>query len=402
LVSALTNSNLSTTGAGTLRVSGSGASSSNVPTSFYTGHNNGVLIDGGAITGGSTGTVRVVGTAGPGASAYNYGVGITNSGTVTSTGGNVSVEGTGGGSGSSDRNIGVQISLAAQVTSNGGNVNVQGTGGNTTGGLNAGVAVVDGGKIIASGTNTLTVTATGGGNSSTSGGDNMGLWMAGSGTGAPLIESASGNISITGAAGGATTSAGRNGISLTGDSKINSTAAQVTLTTDSINLVDSSLVSANTTSGTVTVRNRTAGTLVNVGGTAADAWASVPNTLAVSQAELGKISAATTVIGRNDATGSGNLTVTGAVNMGTMGNPNGNLTLLSGNNITVNSSTGISKTAGTADATVKLLANHEIVVNSNMTASGTGVGKLNILLNSDADGSGAGAGQGQNKGKRHG
>ncbi|MEY4732897.1 MAG: Heme/hemopexin-binding protein precursor, partial [Pseudomonadota bacterium] len=387
----MTNSTVSTTGAGSMAAFGIGGASTNTPASFALGHNNGVLLDGGSVTGGSSGSTWIWGQGGAGALAYNYGVSVTNSATVTSTGGIVTVQGTGGGSGSSDRNIGVQISQSAQVTSSGGNVNVDGTGGNTTGGLNAGVAVVDGGKVTASGTNTLTVTATGGGNSSTSGGDNMGLWMAGTGTGAPLIQSASGNISITGAAGGATTSAGRNGISLTGDSKINSTAAQVTLTTDSINLVDSSLVSANTTSGTVTIQNKTAGTLINVGGTAADAWASVPNTLAVSQAELGKISAATTVIGRNDATGSGNLTVTGAVNMGTMGNPNGNLTLLSGNNITVNSSTGISKTAGTADATVKLLANHEIVVNSNMTASGTGVGKLNILLNSDADGSGAGA-----------
>jgi filamentous hemagglutinin family protein len=383
----MTNSTISTTGSGAVSVIGIGRDSTNVPASFSLGHNNGVLLDGGSVKGGSSGSTWIWGKGGAGASAYNYGISITNSATVTSTGGNVTLQGTGGGTGSSDRNVGVQISQSAQVTSNGGNVNVEGTGGNTTGGLNAGVAVVDGGKITVSGTRNLTVTATGGGNSSTSGGDNMGLWMAGSGTGAPLIESASGNISINGAAGGATTSGGRNGVSLTGSSKINSTAGQVTLSTDSINLADSSLVSANTTSGTVTVRNRTAGALINVGGTAADAWVSVPNTLAVSQAEMGKISAATTVIGRNDATGSGNLTVTGPVNMGTMGNPNGNLTLISGASMAVNES--ITKTAG-VDATVTMRANEDITLTNNKTISATS-GKLNVVVNSDADANSSGA-----------
>jgi trimeric autotransporter adhesin len=349
---------------------------------------------------------------------YNYGVFINSSNDASSgtgsrvrtSGGNVVINGTGGGAGGSYANVGIQVDYNSEVSTQGaGALTMTGIGGSTsTGGLNNGMYIARVAKLTTvNGQMNLTGT---GATSSTSGGSSEGLYLL---SDSSITSTGTGNISITasGGLGGAnnnglridsgstntisaasgnvdiTTTGGAGGsfgLNSTGSTNaIRSTTGNVTVTSDSVNWDAATSLTAS--AGTVTIQNRTAGTLINVGG--ADVLSGTPLTLGLNSVEYGRITAANTVIGRNDSTGSGNMTVNSAVSTNTMGN----LTLRSGNNITVGSGTGITKTAEAADTTLKLLANHEIAVNSNVTASGASVGKQNILLNSDSDGSGAGA-----------
>jgi hypothetical protein len=156
--------------------------------------------------------------------------------------------------------------------------------------------------------------------------------------------------------------------------------ADITLTTDSH--VGDGSESINAGTGTVTIRNRSAGTLVNLGG--ADVLSGSPLTLGLSSAELNRITAGQVIVGRNDASASGNITVSSAVS------PTGaaNVTLLTGGDIAINAGLGAttqltltagngSSVSGSGNITApNLLLNGPNVNYTLNTAAGNSVGTL--------------------------
>jgi hypothetical protein len=361
---------ISTTGAGNITVVGTGGAA----TRFG---NFGVRVAG-SITGGSTGTTTVTGTGGAATSNINYGVYITDAGTaITSTGGAVQVTGTGG-AGGTGSNTGVVIELGATVSSGGnGNVSVTGNGGGAggTGGSNNGVNVASAGSITAGGSGTVTVQGTGG--ASTSDG-NIGVSVSGANS---KITSGGGAISVTGTGGGSGASAQNFGVQLATSAQISSAGnAPITVTTDSYTGDGTESVNAGT--GTVTLRNRSAGTLIGLG--SADVLSGSPLTLGLTDAELDRITAGTLVIGRTGANASGTVTVASAVSPAVATS----VTVLTGGNIAINAGLGASNqltltagngagVSGSGNLTaVGLLLNGSNVNYTLNSASGNAVGTL--------------------------
>lgn len=264
----------------------------------------GVKVDGGTISGGKTGDLTVRGnttvsaTAGgssraTGSGANLNGVWVANSGTITSAGGSVDVDGQGGtgsggnhvgvlvdssstiaaggtglvtvagrgGAGGGVNNIGVSVS-GGTITSTGStmpgaeNVKVTGFGGGTkTASLAFGVLVTSNGTITAGGKGTILVSGRGG---SGTGADNHGVNITGGGK----VTSASGSIAVDGVAG---KTAGK-GIVV--DSTISHTGAGsdsgIALITDAIELTSSAIVNAGNHS--LLLRPLTPGTPIDLGG----------------------------------------------------------------------------------------------------------------------------------------
>lgn len=327
--------NVNTTGAGTINMTGTGAGTSTSQQSI------GVRIAGTAgnlsvITGGSTGDVTIMGTGSTAStnSSYEHGVMLSYA-TVTSTGGNINVTGVAGGS-------------------------------TAVGVYNRGVSIEGGSEISATGSGAISVVGTGG---LGAGGNNTGVTNNGVG-----IKSSTGSISVTGTAIDNTSYA----VAVGTGSYVKSLAnANITVTADTLQV--GGTISSG--AGTTTIQNKTAATTVAVGGTASDTLNSAIKNLGVSAAELALISAGTTVIGRNDATGSGNVTLN-AINMGALGNTAGNLTVLSGNDINV--SAALTKSAGT-DSNLNLSAVNGVAVSANIGGTVAGAGKLNVNVTANGN-----------------
>ncbi|WP_367847173.1 YDG domain-containing protein [Rhodoferax sp. WC2427] len=326
------------------------------------------------LSAGGSGTVTVQGTGGSGGGNYGIGVGIFDANTlVTSSGGSVTVSGTGAGSGSGNSHYGVSMAGGATVTSGGtGSVTVQGTSANmatnfnrgtlldsaatiTSAGGNVsvtgqgrgtgtstdgeGVLVRTGGRISAGGTGSTTVTGTGSG---ASGSNNQGILVTDSSS---AIGSNNGTVTLTGSTGGTTNA----GIAILSSGAVQSGGNNaVFLSTDSYTGDATGSISAGT--GTVTLQNRTVGTKIDLGG--ADVLSGSPLTLGLGSAELNRITAGTLVVGRNDATAAGAITVSSAIapSLAT------DLTLKTGATIAINapvtSSTLTLTAAGTVGQTV--------------------------------------------------
>ena len=314
-------------------------------------NNHGVVLDTGASL---VGTSTVTGHGGGGTSSDNYGVlgtvsslisvgnltaigfggglvggGTTNYGISAGllSGGNISLTGTGGGALDSTSNWGVSL-IDGGVTAT--TLVINGTGGNSTGtgGGNIGVSLLGTAALSATGNITITGVGTGG---PTTGG-NSGVSLAGvkvqtTGTGSITINGTggssaasissgvfaslatgagngiianSGSINITAAAAAANPTALR----ITGSSQISATGASggVTLTTNGLQLDPTATIAAG--SNAVTIKTQSVGTPINLG--AADA----PGLLALTDAKLDQITAGTLNIG--DVT-SGVITVSGAI-----------------------------------------------------------------------------------------
>ena len=223
---------------------------------------------------------------------------------VTTGGGNITIEGRGGDTGGSQ--IGVWV-FGAKVQAGGtGTVSVTGTGGASSGGSNDGVLVDLPGSIITSSGGSVTVIGTGGGiGASTS---NHGLKV----DQGRISSGGTGTVSVTGTGGTGNTSPG---IILTvATITTNTSGAAITLTADSMAFDPTSVVSST---GTVTLQNKTAGVAINLGTETA-------GQLSLTDAELDRVTAGTMVIGRDDAFLSGTVTVSSAISRAA-----GNLTLLS-------------------------------------------------------------------------
>jgi hypothetical protein len=260
------------------------------------------------ITGGSGGlslsaNQQVTPTAG------NFiGVTVRSAAVVSATGtGAVTVQGTGGNS-TGNYNLGVRVSGASsRITSAGGNVSVTGNGGGTGASLgNHGVFVPNAGEITAGGGGTVTVVGNGG---SGSGASNFGVFAVGTNS---RITSAGGTVSVTGT--GNTGASPAEAIVLKSGGAITSgSGAAITVTADSATIDGTS--SVNSGVGSTTIRTRTAGTQINLGG--ADVLSGSPLVLGLTNAEINRITAGTLVIG--DAT-SGDMTIDAAITRGSATN----------------------------------------------------------------------------------
>lgn len=434
-VSLGSGSTVTTSGAGTISLTGTGGAgtSSSVV---------GVMVDSSTV-GTSSGAITVNGTGGASTGTANDGVRFAGSAQVATTGGHINLTGAGGGTGSASRsNDGVHVEGTALVRAGGaGNLTIVGAGGNGTDGDSDGVSLFTGATLqTASGT--LSITGTGGNGDTV----DYGIYMPGgtvqttaggniqmTGTATPGSDDAhgvhvadgqvrttgGGNIVLTGTAGGGSNSQGvrlasnaavstssgtvqilgtlvggatavSSAVSIDGGSSVSANGAisiqgdtlgqagavgvrlgtssigttnnnAITITTDSYNGTGTQTVSAGT--GNVTIRNRTAGTLVNLGG--ADVLAGSPLTLGLSAAELARITAGNLVIGRNDATAAGAMTVSSAV-APTLAT---NVVLRTGSTLAVNAPITVNNTL-----TFSALGNVSQAVGGNITAT-------NLLLN---------------------
>ncbi|VTS07656.1 autotransporter-associated beta strand repeat-containing protein [Tuwongella immobilis] len=317
------NSTIGATGTGQVTIAGRSGNASTLQM--------GITVRAGAIiTGGTTGTLTVSGISN-GSNLNNYGLFLLNVGSsITSKGASVSVTGQGG-SGSGDNNSGIAVQTGAQITAGGmGTVFVQGTGGTGTNSTDGILLLESNTKITSNGGN-VTVIGIGGGSSTGIG--NVGIrinqaQISAGGTGTLTVQGTAGNstgesnfgINLLGT-GGAISSAGTVsvtgtgrshpssfGISIRSNAIISSSSnANLSITTDSLGIDATGQIQTGT--GTLTIRPRTAGTNINLGG--ADVLSGSPLTLGLTLAELSRITAATLQIG--DAT-TGSITVSQAVN----------------------------------------------------------------------------------------
>ncbi len=323
--------------AGTLAVLGRGGTDSS-------GRQRGVLVSGGTVQATGTGIVAVTGRGGDGDDIFNQGVALRFGGKIVGgTAGLNTVDGTGGATGTTQMDGVFLQNTNSAITTNGGDLRVTGAGGGSgAANTNRGVVVAAGATVTAGGAGAVTVSGTGGAGT---GGGHIGVSVNDANS---RITSAGGAVSVTGA--------GVTGVSLLGGGTISSGGnAAVTVTADSLGVdtgTTPGTVSAGT--GTVTVRPRTAGTRINLGG------ADAAGVLGLTDAELDRITAGTLVVGRNDIA-VGRIDVTAAVgpanattlSLVTPANISGAGTVAA-SNLALRAATGINLAGANAVATVTL------------------------------------------------
>ncbi len=287
-------------GSGTVTVIGNGG---NTATGGSGSFNFGVYVvyAGSQITS-SGGSVSVTGTGGGAGSSNNYGVYVANAGEISAGGsGTVTVLGNGGNSatgGSGNANFGVYVAFssgtpaaAARINSSGGSVSVIGTGGGAgMSTANHGVYVGNEGVISAGGSGPVTVIGNGGNTANGgSGSFNVGVYVVSAGS---QITSSGGNVSLAGTGGGGASSYG---ISVGSSGKILAMTGTplVTLAADSMEF--SSALAIDAAGNSVLLRPRSAGTFINLGG--GDALSGSPLVLGLTDAELDRITANTLIVG---------------------------------------------------------------------------------------------------------
>ncbi len=321
-----------TSGGGNVSVAGTGGASA-VSVDF------GVLI-GGTVTAAGSGTVTVQGTGG---ASSNEAMGVAvQGGSINSGGGNVLVTGQGGGgsSSSSANNFGVLVQNDATVSRGQRHGHRAGhrwrflwVGGQQlrrrsvgpkckpprdsdlerrrclghrhrrrgAGGNNIGVLVSEVATITSGGTASVTVQGTSGGGSN---GTSYGVQVVGGNSQLiPQITSSGGNVQVTGT--GSTTSVG---VEIDSYSTLSSGGSgSLTITTDSLDIGSGNLVTIEagaSGTGTATIQTRTAGTLINLGGS--NVLTGSPLTLGLNVLDLELLTAGTLNIGN---TSSGTITV---------------------------------------------------------------------------------------------
>ncbi|MDR3449127.1 MAG: filamentous hemagglutinin N-terminal domain-containing protein [Alphaproteobacteria bacterium] len=236
-------------GAGKIIINGQGFNTS-------TAGNDGVNINGGAISTGS-GDITITGIAkGTGSSASDYGVAVQNGGSIITDSGALSVTGTGAGA-TSAAEVGVYVKDASStIESTGiGSVTVIGSSTNSGGGSNSGVKVASTNGIQATGSGDISVTGTGGstgasnvgisvssgsiansgsgkvtlnGSTTSTGGSNTGILIA-NGT----VSTTSGDLTVAHATGGTTSGSNNTGLSLTGSGQMKAGAGNIVVTSAS-------------------------------------------------------------------------------------------------------------------------------------------------------------------------
>ena len=258
-------------------------------------------------------------------------------------GGSLTIRGVAGGnnlsSGNSDG-----INLASYVLANGGPILLEGTGGPgstafNNSGLNlAGALIMTSGPIESA---TITMTGTAGG--AANGIGNYGIQSL-------STISASGAITLTGTGNGMNSAEGlRLGSSISGSA--------ITLVADTMNLASG----LNANGGTISVRPKTAGTPLNLGGF--DVLTGSPKTLGLTDQELDGMSAGQILLGDNTtgpvtvsaATSRSSSTNVSLTSAGAIQFTTGSIST-TGGNLTLDAGTFVSPAASGVDATVGTLA----------------------------------------------
>lgn len=278
---------------------------------------------------GSRGTISLVGQSATGAGVR------TNLTSVTSDGGNIALTGTSQGTA-----LFLDGTLRSGNASGGGEVSINGTSTGTVTpllGINVGASRIQGGTVVLNGSSAsgaqgvYTGTAsqiesvTGAVSLSGSSATGLGVQLQGTLTGKNgvtitatngsntrnvsvenLVKASSGDVTVTSTS--SSTDTAQRAIAITGASaKIEATAGNVNLVTDTL------LISGNSAgvsgAGTVTIRNVSAGTRLDLGGS--DAVSAGVKTLGLDQGELNLISADQLVVG--DAGSSGNMTLSASL-----------------------------------------------------------------------------------------
>ena len=320
----------------------------------------GVNIDSGTTITTTTGNVNITAT-GQTTGRYGYGMLIQGASTKVSTGtGNITVVSTGSASAAGD-SLGIQIRSAGAFTTNGGNISLTGTSRGTGGNNNIGINFNGSGSINASGNGTINIDGIG----SSVGSNSSGIYGINATT-----SGGAANIK------GVTTSNGTGAADIdVSNSMINTTGGNITFTANSY--VGNGAEVINAGAGLATIQNRTAGTLINLGGVDAS------GTLGISNTELNRISASTTKIGSSNA---GSLSVSSAI---TTTAARGNLYLLSNGtasiNFPVNSGAGlfIQTTGGKiTNASGAVLSGTNIAIDNTNGTINTSTSAINIGANS--------------------
>ena len=317
----------------------------------------GVNVSGGLLRCTGTGQVVVRGRGGDDGGGVQLGVLVVGAGQIIGgTSGVLTVMGTGGAS-TNWINRGVTIyGPGARVNSLGGPVQVTGQAGSVGSDYGIGVSLLYGGVISAGGTGSVTVDGTGAG----FGGANQGIEMGVDGS---AIISSGGSVQVTGTAGPGDSY----GISASDSVGFTNAAAggRITLISDSIYLENNVGVVASGVGGSVTIKPRSNGTLIDLGG------ADIAGTLGLSDEELDFITASALVIGSTNA---GSITVSAPISPASAAA----LTLVSGGaigdsyngavDVTVASLTTIGNLAPGASPGIFIVAgDHTLAANSAFT-----------------------------------
>ena len=310
----------------------------------------GVYISAGAkVSAGGTGHVTLIGTGGT-SSNYNRGSGVVISGSVQAdgiaevltVGGNISITGIAGGAIGSTDNSGVLISSFGRLTAGGlGNVIINGTSPGTGGSNNAGVTISNS-EPVAQTTPTAAITTNGG---------SITINATGATNEAAVLIRNAGRVS----------SGGSGNVTIVADSLVldsNSSAAAGSITAGAAG------------DATVSLRPRSTGTLINLGGD--DVLSGSPLTLGLTTSELARITAGTLTVGSASA---GPITLSQALAMAA----GSNLTLLSGGGVTF--AAGLTTSAGGA---LRITISGAITQSAPLAIAGltslsTGAGNITLL-----------------------
>ncbi len=403
----LDGASVTSTGSGTITLTGTGGTSS--------GQSNGVVIRTSSLVESASGAITLNGTGGTAASGVeNQGILIEGSSTVRSTGtgasaADVTLVGTGG-TGFQD-NAGVFIS-GSTVTVVDGDLQITGTNGTGAGGRNGGVGIFGSAVVSSTGSGasagTITILGTGGGGLVS----NVGVQVTGQ------VSSVDGAVSITGVVTGATPTTGQNGIQFGSGGQLNTTGtASVllsgtagnatsfgialanpssltlsgtsnTLVADSMS-IDTTGATINGGSNTITLRQKTNGTTIDLGG------ADSAGTLGFSDAELDRITAGLIVVGDSNE---GAVTFSAAIDLansntlevitGSTINDTGSSTVFTDTSLALNAALGVG-TSSTLNVAVTNFAANTAAGGLNITNASnlklTAVGSLSGVSSTSGD-----------------
>lgn len=182
------------------------------------------------------------------------GIYINNSTVQTNFNGNITMNGTAGGTGTAAYSIGVFLRSDANVSTVNGNLSITGTGGGGSGDHNAGVVLSGTGVNIAQATGSGNITITGSATNTTNGSYGVSVNPS------SIVRSAGGNVSLTGSA-----DASIFGIYNIGTVGGASSTGSITLITDRLAAVGSGYNGVFSTAGDIIIRPSTAGKQVFIG-----------------------------------------------------------------------------------------------------------------------------------------
>ncbi|MEM6602936.1 MAG: YDG domain-containing protein, partial [Pseudomonadota bacterium] len=348
------------TGAGNISIKGVGhlASTSNIVA--------GVFINTGTTITTTSGNITIFGIGG-GGTGNAYGVGIESTSTITTTNGDVNITGVGGTLGSGDNNIGILVDNSSSITSDGttsaaGNITLNGTAGGGANGSH-GIKIDRDSNVIAD-YGLIDITGIG---STTATGSSHGILLRHNST---VGSTGSGNITLTGVAG--TTGTDSNSISFRSTSPIiggSSATGDISFIIDSYQVINAPTIQ---TTGTVTFAPYTNSTTIGVGGGTGD--------LQIDSTFLGYLNSSVTgiTIGSSSATG--------AINFGTYNWGADDLTVLSDSGAITFSGdqTSIEDLVITTGA--NLTIDNALTASGNLTLQTDGTFTLNDTISSTSSG----------------